>query len=536
LTDRDRAGPSGAAAPTGGGRAGASYDAVPYHSHAIPNTNPDALATMGTLFGMRPAAVETCRVLEIGCAGAGNLVAMALPLPQARFLGIDASPRQIEMGRALAAETGAGNVELAAIDLEEFPSNSGEFDYIVCHGVYSWVSPSVQDRILDIFARHLAPQGIAYLSYNTFPGGHLLLMAREMMRFHVRQIPDPAASIAQARVLPEFLEAFAYDRQGFYQKFLESLSKEISESLDSYVFHEYLEEHNSPVYFADLLWQCARKGLQYLAPSSFIAWEHNLPDALKQALDRLSNRIIREQYLDFLSNRGFRQTLLCRAELPIAQAPRFESVEPLQARGRARHVRENPDVCSETEEEFFTLTDDRLTTRRPLVKATLKLLSDARPRAIPVEALPSILAAPLAGGADASAELSELARVLLRCHTANLVTLHTWSPSFADTPGARPLASPLARLQTARGEPAVNLWHESLDLEDLDRIVLRLLDGTRDRAAIKEALGAAVSDGSVGVEDSAGKPLEDPGQARRVVASALEESLERLAKACLLTA
>jgi methyltransferase-like protein/ubiquinone/menaquinone biosynthesis C-methylase UbiE len=523
-------------AQRGGRGAGASYDAVPYESHAIPNTSPDALATMGTLFGMRPAGTETCRVLELGCAGAGNLVAMALPLPRARLLGIDASSRQIEMGRALAAQIGVSNVELAAVDLEEFPSDSGEFDYIVCHGVYSWVSPLVQDRILEIFARHLAPQGIAYLSYNTFPGGHLLLMAREMMRFHVGQIPDPVASAARARALPEFLKAFAKDPQGVYQKFLENLCKDVSESTDSYVLHEYLEEHNSPVFFTDLLSRCAQKGLQYLAPANFISWEHNLPDALEQILARLSNRLLREQYLDFLSNRGFRRTLLCRADVPIAQAPQFESVQGLQVRGRARPVRENPDVCSEAEEEFVTATDDRLSTRRPLVKATLKLLADTQPRAIPVEALPSVLAAPLAGGADANAGLPEFARVLLRCHTANLVTLHTGSPSFADSPGAHPVASPLARVQAARGEPAVNLWHESLDLEDLDRVVLPLLDGTRDRAAIAEALGETLSDGCLRIEDAAGTPLEDPGHARRVVASALEESLQRLAKACLLTA
>src|SRR5262245_22326178 len=186
------------------------------------------MAVMGRLFGLSPAPVETCRVLELGCGSSINLAAMALPLPGARFVGIDASPRQIEIGRDLLRQIGVANVALEARDLMAFPEDLGPFDYILCHGVYSWVPPPVQEKILEIFARSLAPQGIAYLSYNTYPGCHLRDMAREMMRFHVRHVPDPAQSTEQARALITFLKRFARDPKAEYVKILENVHQELS--------------------------------------------------------------------------------------------------------------------------------------------------------------------------------------------------------------------------------------------------------------------------------------------------------------------
>ena len=69
------------------------YDAVPYESKSFPQTHPDRLATLGRLFGMNPAPVTHSRVLELGCAGGGNLIPMAFHLPENDFLGIDLSHR-----------------------------------------------------------------------------------------------------------------------------------------------------------------------------------------------------------------------------------------------------------------------------------------------------------------------------------------------------------------------------------------------------------------------------------------------------------
>src|SRR5689334_6074593 len=93
------------------------YDVTPYIDLSYKATHPDRLATMARLLGRMPAPVEQCRLLEIGCAAGGNLLPMAYSLPDAEFVGIDYSTRQIEDGRTRIAELGLDNVKLICADL-----------------------------------------------------------------------------------------------------------------------------------------------------------------------------------------------------------------------------------------------------------------------------------------------------------------------------------------------------------------------------------------------------------------------------------
>ena len=129
-----------------------TYDEVSYGGNCFFYTHPDTLATVATLFGMSPPPVERCRVLELGCADGSNLIPMAMDLPGARFVGIDLSPRQIQEGRTTIEALGLRNIELEPISLMDVGEDFGRFDYVICHGVYSWVPEAVQDRILEICA------------------------------------------------------------------------------------------------------------------------------------------------------------------------------------------------------------------------------------------------------------------------------------------------------------------------------------------------------------------------------------------------
>src|SRR5260370_36089437 len=164
-----------------------SYDELPYDDKPIRATHPDNLAAIATLYGMTPPPLDRCRVLELGCAAGHNLIAMAISLPEARFTGIDLSPRQIADGQATVAALGLPNVKLQALSVLDMDDAFGQFDYIIAHGIYSWVPAAVQDKVLSVCARNLATDGVAYGSYNTYPGWHQRGMVREMMNYHVRQ-------------------------------------------------------------------------------------------------------------------------------------------------------------------------------------------------------------------------------------------------------------------------------------------------------------------------------------------------------------
>ncbi|MGV8073237.1 MAG: methyltransferase regulatory domain-containing protein [Syntrophobacteraceae bacterium] len=290
-----------------------TYDEIPYSIQPYPQTHPDHLATLGRLFGLSPTPISHCRVLELGCAGGGNLIPMAYQLPESEFLGVDLSGRQVEMAQTAIRDLNLRNVKIAQADLLEVDGSWGDFDYIICHGVYSWVPDEVRDCILKISSENLSPQGIAYISYNTYPGWRLREMIRDMMPFHANQFTDPGQRIEQAKAFMDF-PGLAIPADGSPRGLLvcEELN-ELRSHEDSYLFHEYLGKVNVPVYFNQFVERAGQHGFQCLAEAEFSAMFMNrFPKETAETLERISQDLIRtEQYMDFIRNRRFRQTLLC---------------------------------------------------------------------------------------------------------------------------------------------------------------------------------------------------------------------------------
>src|SRR5436309_1556438 len=86
-----------------------------------------------------PTYISVARVLELGCAAGGNIIPLAARNPNASFIGIDLSSAQVESGRARIAQLGLSNIELRCESFSDAAAPDAAFDYIVCHGVYSWV-------------------------------------------------------------------------------------------------------------------------------------------------------------------------------------------------------------------------------------------------------------------------------------------------------------------------------------------------------------------------------------------------------------
>jgi methyltransferase-like protein len=189
-----------------------AYDEVPYPNWTHRDTHPRQLEAIATLFGMCPAPVTDCRVLEIGCASGSNLMPMARDLPGSTFVGFDLSATQIAEARAIAKEAGIGNVRFEHADILGVDDSWGRFDYIVCHGIYSWVPNDVREKILAICNTNLAADGVALVSYNVYPGWHIRGMIRDMMLYHVSRNEDAHAQIAQARAMLDFLHNRTFRR------------------------------------------------------------------------------------------------------------------------------------------------------------------------------------------------------------------------------------------------------------------------------------------------------------------------------------
>ncbi|HKB02450.1 MAG TPA: class I SAM-dependent methyltransferase [Gemmataceae bacterium] len=509
------------AAPAAGGRidgdVACQYDEVPYHSRPFPQTHPDHLATVATFFGMQPPPVDSCRVLELGCAAGGNLIPMAATLPGARFVGIDLSGRQIDDGRRVVKCLGLRNIELRRLSILDVGPELGEFDYIVCHGVFSWVPAAVRDKILAVCAERLAPNGVAFVSYNTYPGWHLPGVVRAMMRFHAERFAEPAVRVRQARAVLEFLAAANPPENDGYGGGLHKELELLRTVPDHYLFHEYLEEENHPVYFHEFNAQAEGHGLQYLGESSFLEMlTDHLAPGVANTLRLLAPDLVQtEQYLDFLRNRRFRQTLLCRQGVSLHRAPAPERLERLYVASGFRPVSADPDLGPGAVEEFRTPRGLSVTTGDPLVKAALVHLAEAWPGAVLVRALPAAALARL--GRDAGPDAADtrlLLPSLLKCATPGAVEFRLTPPRLVATLSDRPRASALARFQAATGAPVVSLRHQVVPVDAPDRRVLRLLDGSRDRGQLLRDLGDSTDAG--------------------LSAEALEDCLGRLARHALL--
>lgn len=289
-----------------------AYDQVPYDSHPNPQAHPARLATIATLMGLRPPDVRSCRVLELGCSSGGNLIPLAERLPGAAVIGIDGSARQIEMGRAAAAAVGLPNLTLLHRDILSLGPDLGTFDYIITHGVYSWVPPAVQEKILGACRELLAPNGVAYVSYNTLPGWRMRGIIRDVMLYRARGAGSPQDRLSRARSLVDFLAKSVSKEDNPYGLLPRQELEGLERHGDHYLFHEHLEEYNEPLYFHQFVERAAAHRLQYLGEADFGAMALQGLSGHVEAVLRgvAADPIELEQYSDFVRNRTFRQALL----------------------------------------------------------------------------------------------------------------------------------------------------------------------------------------------------------------------------------
>lgn len=519
-----------------------SYDEVPYFSRPFSQTHPGRLAVIARLSGLETAPIEGARVLELGCAGGGNLIPLAVALPDARFVGVDLSAVQVAEGRELIAALGLSNIELRQADVLELDESLGTFDYAVVHGVYSWVPRPVQDKILAVLRAHLAPSGVGYVSYNTFPGWRMRSMIRDMMLYHSGAFEQPEVRVRQARALLDYLAGQVPTEGNPYGMFLQGELEILRHCGDSYLFHEHLEECNEPLYFHQFVARAEAAGLRFMGEAGFGAGVSALfPGRIREGLTRGSEEFVRlEQYRDFVHNRVFRASLLCQREVSLEHVPSVADLAglwvdcpgvPLDAAA--------PPLGSPEPARFRVAHEGELEVRRPITKAALLELHAAWPGSVQVEALQAAAADRLAAAGvevDRAAAAAELGADLLELFAEGRLELHPRARPLVNQVSERPRASRLARAQAAlERREATTLRHETVLLERLDRALLPLLDGEHASPALVEALASAAAAGALDVRRD-GLPVVELEPLREIFEEVVPMRLEHYRARALLEA
>jgi methyltransferase-like protein/SAM-dependent methyltransferase len=520
----------------------ADYDATPYTSNSFPQSAPGQLAALAHLFGLESPNVSTARVLEIGCAAGGNLIPFAAGNPRARAVGIDLSQVQIDQGRARVEALGLDNLELVAGDIARMELAAlGQFDFIVAHGVYSWVPPEVQDALLASFRTLLAPEGVAYVSYNVYPGWKSKEVVRDAMLLASGTSASPDDKVREARRMADFLDEVA-PADSVLASVL-AVSREHALGFgDSFLLHDELATFNAPCYFYEMLARAAGHGLTYLAEAHpETMFPGNFGPKVAEYLNAKCGgvQVLVEQYLDFVLNRMFRETLLVHAE----RAPQLRH-GPDRSRYRALHVAAwVPPVNDPTRLDYsrqeYVVSDATLFTNDPGVKAAMDALSARWPWTLSRQELVDAVHARLeSAGFDPSADLADHVDDLMGVLIVQGAAQFRLDPVLPERSQARlSLDEPVRRmveLTHRQGEPSTfNVWHETVPLTPLDAHLLPFLDGTRDRDALVEALLTSVRADPTQVDDDDGPVLGDD-ELRTAVAQYVDATPQRLAELKLL--
>lgn len=471
------------------------YDQIPYEDRPIPPTHPDNLAVLGRLFGLETALPDRCRVLELGSANGGNLIPMAYHWPDSHFVGIELSQIQARAGRDQIKRLGLKNIELQHGDIIRLDKRLGVFDYIIVHGVYSWVPPKVQQHILETCRKRLKPQGIAYISYNTMPGWGLRGTLRAMLLRHCRDVKSPTERIAKAREFLLCLQDGGADRDTKSGHWLGKEVDTLLQAKPSYLFHEYLERINQPLYFEEFVHQTKAHGLQYLADANLFTMFHTtLPPTAAALIEQIQDLVVREQYGDFFRLRAFRQSLLCRAELQPSLELSPERLQPF----RLYADLSSPDdlVLGEIKAQVFrSAAQEGYSLEHPLTKAALILLKKTYPNAMSLgelesESIDFLRRKRLLGHLEEStAFLGEIFNLIL----SQGIRL-TASPRLFQTKLAtQPRITSLVADQLAEGRTALaSVRHVAVEIDTVGRRLLELADGSRTLDALVFELGRAL--------------------------------------------
>ncbi len=508
------------------------YDAFPYQSFPYSVTRPANLYTVGTLFGVAAPDFRTARVLELGCASGGNLIPLAFQYPDSHYVGIDFSERQIEIADKTVSELGVKNIEFIARPFADMPPLE-KFDYIICHGVYSWVDDDARKRILEICRTQLVENGLAVISYNTLPGWNMVRSLREMMLYHAKLFEDPTEKIAQAMELLRFVRDNNPEGSA-YRGVIDSEINLLSEQTLSYVAHDHLESENTQFYFHEFAAALGQHGLQYVGDSDIAQmYVENIPEDAAEKLKAVTDILRQEQYMDFIRNRRFRSSIVCSESAALNRNLRQEAIHDFYLSSSIK-----PDEADIKAEAADTRFRDRsgnvvFTAHTKEVAVLFSELSES-PRPIKSGDLIDMAARNL-DGADRDALRKVVEGFGLKLALKGLISLHAEAGSHVLHVSETPEASRLARYQVSAQGWATNARHEKINHDHFTRVLIEYLDGTRSLDDLCQIMYEQVDKGALGVQLD-GKDITDAEQRRLVIRQLTENALNSIAQNALLVA
>jgi len=519
-----------------------SYDQIPYQSFPYPKSSPAHLRTIGKLFGMDPPSLETARILELGCAAGGNLIPTAVQFPQATFTGVDLSEKHVNAGQEFINQIGLTNIELKLCSITEIDESFGQFDYIIAHGVFSWVPDFVREKIFSVCQQLLSPTGIAYISYNTLPGWNTRRIIRDMAIFHGQHFEQTDKKIEQTKELLNFISQALEGADDSYAKLIMESVNLLKGKQDYYIAHDFLEINNKPFYFSEFIQMASSYELKYLSeasvPSMYLG---NYSNAISTTLGQINDIIKAEQYLDFITNRHFRSTLLCHKEQDdviertLAKESLYGSFLKMSVVPNKPLNRVN--LHDPTEEAKFEMNSGQtyvLTTSSPILKAVFYTFSEFYNIYIGYEDLVVRAAEKLTDVTDQMV-MDEVDGTLITFYLSSRMDIRADAVPVNHQPSEKPKVWSYAAAQCSclPISYVTNLYHEPVPISIFEKFMIPLLDGTRTKQEVLAQMMQHVRDNDFDVNFE-GKKVETEDRIFNILSLAYIDGIEKFATSGLL--
>lgn len=511
-----------------------AYDETPYHSYPYAQSAPEKIATLATLFGMNPAKIENARVLELGCAEGGNIIPHAIHYPKGEYVGIDLSKVQIDAGKKHIESMGLKNIELKHASITDIDESYGKFDYIICHGVFSWVPEFVREKILEISSKNLSENGVVYISYNTLPGWNMVRTIRDMMMYHAKGFDDPANKVAQARALLAFVKESLEGTDTPYAKMLAQEADLLSKQGDHYIRHEHLEDQNYQFYFSDFIAQANSQGLQYLSDCSLASmYLGNMKPSIVEKLKELNDIVRTEQYMDFITNRRFRSSLLCHSSVKLNRALNNEDAKRFSLSLDITAEKAEKDIDLENTNEnlkffFKNNKEQHISTTSPWLKSVLYVFAENKGYPLSYDSI--VKQANEKFKEDRKAQIeNDLLNNAMNLVIKGYMDICLLERNKAKVNLDKPCVSNLVLHQVNN---TVNNWvtspsHVPIGINIFDKFALKYMDGKNTKDSIIEHLTKEVESGNLTVNQD-NKKVEGADKIKEMLTLYLDDCIARL--------
>jgi SAM-dependent methyltransferase len=393
------------------------YDELPYRSFPIEWTAPERLALASLLHGGPRQRLDEYRVLELGCGDGTNLIPMAYYRRHAEFVGIDSAHSQIAIANEKGSSLRLTNVSFAAADFQSATKTlSGAFDYIIGHGVFSWVSHDTRNALLKLCAERLRPGGLLYLNYNARPGWNVRGLIRDFLLTQTAKISALRARAERAREIAARLAAALDGSAHSYSQLLANEFKFVGQNPLSHTAHEYLAEYNEAYTRTAFLGLARQYGLAHVADADFSYASGRLPEGLSSQLARLDlDADTTDEVADFLLYRQLHSPILTQCGFERGQ-PEMEELAELSV---ASCLVEREAGDGDSAVVFAHPSGYEVEARSQSIAAALKKLRPLWPRGLPLT--------------DVFADVGEVIDDVRLLHRNGMIELRVSDDAYADS-------------------------------------------------------------------------------------------------------